>query len=394
MKRTLLVIAFIILIAIIMVVVALKIPIPLATNSDFKVIYYTTEGLLHGVNVYDHADKIHMINELHNANVDENFIPQFAYPPWYALSTFYLGFIPIQQATVLWFEINIAILFISVYFLTDGWKKPIFRLLAFPAALFFYPVLGTLAIGQYDFPVLLGASMLIYAFNNKKPFLIALGMAFLTFKPHLGGLILLAGFMYLLIQRNDFTKKAITYTIYTGGFLFLVGFTADTSWPLDYINSLLHYRGLGHITTCSECVNISIWLSRSISGELSLSQAGTIASLMLIALLVILYLIRAKLFRSPSLLLTSALMVTIIASPYLYNYDFILLLIPFALLLNTPVEKIFTALCYLAPTFALILYGRDGNNSLLIVSIIIAVLLYLRILQVDVHAPEPYNVSN
>ncbi|MCK7481804.1 MAG: DUF2029 domain-containing protein [Candidatus Moduliflexus flocculans] len=169
-------------------------------------LYYTTQGLIRGVDVYDHAGKMQMINDVYGADVDESFIPQFAYPPWYALSTVYLGLFPIRSAAVLWFEINLAMLFLSVWFLTDGWK-PSLRLLAFPAALFFYPVLGTLAVGQYDFPVLLGASMLVYALLRRRPVLIALGMAFLTFKPHLGGLILLAVLVYLLLHRDEFGKK-------------------------------------------------------------------------------------------------------------------------------------------------------------------------------------------
>jgi hypothetical protein len=334
-----------------------------------------------------------MINEVYDTNIDENFMPQFAYPPWYALSTFYLGLIPIQQAAVLWFELNLVMLFISVWFLTDGWKKPLYRLLAFPAALFFFPVLGTLAIGQYDFPVLLGVSILIYAFKYKHPALTALGMALLTFKPHLGGLILIAGLVYLFVHRDDFGKKALAYTIYTGIFLFIMGFIADSSWLLNYLGSLFSYRDLGHITTCSECINISVWLSRSISGELSLSQAGAIGGLILTALVVILFLIRKSLFQSPALLLASALMVTILASPYLYNYDFLLLLVPFALLVNSNMERIITALCYFGSTFALIIYGRDGNNILLIASVVIAIILYLRIRsQVDVTVSASYNI--
>ena len=391
MKRNTLIILFI---AMIMVAVALIVPIPLATNSDFKVIYYTTQGLTLGIDVYSHSAKIQMINEVYDTNIDENFMPQFAYPPWYALSTVYLGVLTIQQAAVLWFEINLVLLFLSVWFLTDGWK-PLYRLLAFPAALFFFPVLGTLAIGQYDFPVLLGTSMLIYAFKYKLPALTALGMALLTFKPHIGGLILLAGLVYLFIRKDDFGKIALKHTITAGVLLFTIGFLADSNWFVNYLGSLFSYRDLGHITTCSECVNISVWLSRSLSGELSLSQAGAIGGVILTVLVLILFLKRKTLLKSPSLLLASALMVTILASPYLYNYDFLLLLVPFAILVNSRAEQILTALCYLGPTIALILFGRDGSNALLIASIIIFVLLYLRIRsQVDVPASASYNIGN
>lgn len=395
MKRTILILLAIVFIAVIMVAVALKVPMPLATNSDFKVIYYTNQGLTLGIDVYDHTSKIQMINEVYNATIDENFMPQFAYPPWYALSTFYLGLLTIQQAAILWFEINLGMLFLSVYFLTDGWK-PIFRLIAFPASLFFYPVLGILAIGQYDFPVLLGTSMLVYAIRYKHVALTTLGMVLLTFKPHLGGLILLTGLIYLFLRKDDFGNSALKYTIAAGVSLFILGFLADSNWLLNYLGSLFSYRDLGHITTCSECLNISVWLSRSISGELSLSQAGTIAGVILIVLIGILFFVRKTLFRSPSLLLTSALMVTILASPYLYNYDFLLLLVPFSLLINSNIERIVVALCYLGPTFILFMYGREGNVILNVVTIVIFFLLYLRIKHssIDVPASEAYNVSN
>ena len=395
MKRISLIILASAFIAAMMVVVALKIPIPLATNSDFKVIYYTNQGLTLGIDVYNHTSKIQMINDVYGVDIDENFMPQFAYPPWYALSTFYLGLFTIQQAAMLWFEINLAMLFLSIWFLTDGWK-PIFRLLAFPASLFFYPVLGTLAIGQYDFPVLLGTSMLIYAIRYRHLVLTVLGLVLLTFKPHLGGLILLAGLIYLFLRKDDFGKRTLNYTIAAGGFLFILGFLADSNWFINYLGSLFSYRDLGHITTCSECVNISVWLSRSISGELSLSQAGAFAGVMLIALIGILFFVRKTLFQSPSLMLTSALMVTILASPYLYNYDFLLLLVPFTLLLNSNIERIVTSFCYLGSTVVLIMYGREGNIILNIVTIVIFFLLYLRIrrFSIDVPGPESYNVNN
>jgi len=343
------------------------------------VLYYTNHGLLRGIDIYDQAGKIQMISGIAGRPLEIDFIPQFAYPPWFALSTFYLGLFSIKSAAVFWFEVNLFMLFLSVWFLTEGWK-PLYRLLAFPAALIFYPVLGMLAIGQYDFPVLLGASMLIYAIRHKQPVLTALGMALLTFKPHLGGLMLIAGLIHLFLRRDEFGKKALMYIIGAGIFLFVIGFLADAAWPLNYLDSLLNYRGLGHITTCSECVNISVWLSRRLSGELSLSQAGAIGGLLLIVLVVVLVLLRPPLWKSPELFLTSALMVTILASPYLYNYDFILLLVPFAVLVNSTNNghRIIVILCYLVPTFAIILYGRNGNASLIFATIVMAVLLYLR----------------
>ena len=126
----------------------------------------------------------------------------------------------------------------------------------------------------------------------------------------------------------------------------------------------------------------------------SLKQATVIAMILLIVLAVLLWMIRKSLGRSPELLITSTLLTTLLVSPYLYNYDFILLLVPFAVLVNMQsiTSKIFVALSYLIPTFAIIMYGRNGNITLNTVTIIITFVLYLHIRsQVDVPASASYN---
>jgi hypothetical protein len=45
---------------------------------------------------------------------------------------------------------------------------------------------------------------------------------------------------------------------------------------------------------------------------------------------------------------------------------------------GTLVQKVIVLLCYLVPTFAIILYGREGNISLIATSIVMMVLLYAR----------------
>jgi hypothetical protein len=72
--------------------------------------------------------------------------------------------------------------------------------------------------------------------------------------------------------------------------------------------------------------------------------------------------------------------ITLLVSPYLYNYDFILLLVPFAVLINSNVDmsgRIVVIACYLVPTFVIAIWGRPGNISLIIVALVLALLLYL-----------------
>jgi hypothetical protein len=265
-------------------------------------------------------------------------------------------------------------LFLSVWLLTDGWSGRA-RLIAFPLALFFLPVLGGLSVGQYDFPVLLGASLLTYSLRKENIVLTTLGIILLTFKPHVGVLILLSVLGWLFARRNDFGWRVIRSTVIAAGFLFLIGFLADPAWMISYPKMLLNYQTEGNVAGCSECASLPVWLSRWFFDG-SLSSALWLALGLLILFGILFYFIRSS-FQSHKFLLSAALLVTLLVSPYLYNYDFLLLLMPFAALVSKPSvgQIIIVVLCYLIPTFALILYGRGGNISLIIVSVVMMFLL-------------------
>jgi hypothetical protein len=73
----------------------------------------------------------------------------------------------------------------------------------------------------------------------------------------------------------------------------------------------------------------------------------------------------------------------LLVSPYLYNYDFLLLLVPFAVLpkRGNLLQIIIVLICYFIPSFALLLLGRAGNISLILVTIVLTALLYFRMLR-------------
>jgi hypothetical protein len=310
------------------------------------------------------------------------------------LSTFYLGLLPIQSAGTLWFQLNLVMLFLSIWFLTDGWDGRL-RLLAFPLGLVFLPVIGALAVGQYDFPVLLGSSMLMYSLRKENVTLTTLGAVLLTFKPHVGALILLSVLGWLIGSRSLFGRRALRSMIMSGIFLFLLGFLADPAWYVNYPGMLLNYQGEGNVASCSECANIPVFASRWLFDG-SLARAAILSVLLLLILIGIFLTRRKAWIQSPDLLLTSALLITLLASPYLYNYDFILLLVPFATLVaaGNLAEKIMVLACHLVPTLALAFLGRAGNITLLAAAIVLTVLIFLRDKsQVDVKPLAAYNTS-
>lgn len=395
MKRTLPILFIVPVIATAMVLVALYVPNSLPVNSDFSAIYNTDLALVHRVPIYDLEQVEALAVQYVDIPAEDFFLARFPYPPWYALSTFYLGLMTARAAGTLWFELNLVMLFLSVWLLTDGWSGRM-RLLAFPLALFFLPVLGALSVGQYDFPVLLGTSLLIYSLRRKSAALTVTGLVLLTFKPHLGALILLSAMGWLAYHRDSPGRRVIRPLIIAGVVLFTTGFIADPAWIISYPRMLLGYQSEGNVSTCSECASLPVWLSRWFFDG-SLTTAIWIAIVLLILFAAAFYLTR-PLWKPHELLLTAALLVTLLVSPYLYNYDFLMLLVPFAVLghRSSLVVKIVVLLCYLVPTFALILYGRNGNLSLPVVSMILLILLHARAKNsvIDFPAGQAYNTGN
>src|SRR5687768_1043043 len=203
MKRNLLIFLLITAIAITMLAIAIYVPNSLPAHSDFSALYNTDLALVNRVPIYDIPNVEALAQQHSGISLEKFFLARFPYPPWYALSTFYLGLFPAKAAATLWFELNLMMLFLSVWLLTEGWPGR-WRLIAFPLSLFFLPVLGALSVGQYDFPVLLGTSLLIYSLHKENVWLTTLGMVLLTFKPHIGALILLSILIYIFVGRSNF----------------------------------------------------------------------------------------------------------------------------------------------------------------------------------------------
>src|SRR5215207_3579678 len=260
MKRNIIFLSLLLLLMI-LPVVALYVPTSLPAHSDFSAIYNTDLALVHRVPIYDLENVEALAVQYAEIPPEKFFLARFPYPPWYALSTFYLGWMPAKAAATLWFELNLVMLFLSVWLLTDGWPGR-WRLIAFPLALFFFPVLGALSVGQYDFPVLLGTSLLIYSLRKENVILTVLGSVLLTFKPHVGALILLSGWGWLVVNKNSLGRRVLRLLIVAGGVLFAAGFLADPAWIITYPRMLLGYQNEGNVSTCSECASLPVWLSR------------------------------------------------------------------------------------------------------------------------------------
>ncbi len=351
-------------------------PLPVPPYLDFQVGYHADMGLLRGIPVYDHAGQVELIAQLADVPPEQVLILPFPYPPWVALALLPLALLPIQIAARIWFEINLLMLVLSIGLMTDGWRTRE-RVWTGLAAIFFLPVLGTLFVGQYIIPVLLGAALWVYAVRRGRAVLTAAASVLLIFKPHLGALILLAGLYYLWRRRDDFGRRALTYTLLAGSILFALSFLADRGWPLDYPRSLLIFRQDSRVASCGLCASLPVMLAGLVGG------AAGLAPILGLVILLVLSLgwgwTRRPVLQHPVYLIAVSVLVILLASPYLLNYDFALLLLPFFLLagLNrVPVNGFILIFAYFVPLIAIGLWGRQGNFSLPLSAILLLLVLY------------------
>lgn len=368
-------------------------PLPIPPYLDFQVIYHADMGLLRGIPVYDHTGQVNMIASLAHVSPEQVYVLPFPYPPWYALVTLPLALLPITIAARLWFGLNLLMLFASVWLLTDGWE-PRKRLSSFPITLLFWPILGSLFIGQYNFPILLGASLFAYSLKNQKVGLTAIAAVLLTFKPHLGILVLLIGLIYLLFRRDEFSHRALFYIFGIGIFLFLIGFVADRAWPLNYFHSLLSFQQNSGVSSCELCASLPILLANTFNGQSNFAAALPISLMILAIFSLWIILSRRAIFRDANIAITAAILVTLLSSPYLLNYDFILLIVPFFLLAgqaHTFLEWSIMTITYLIPFIALDLWYRQGNFVFLASTFILLLLFFRDVRLLDAASKAAYN---
>lgn len=98
------------------------------------------------------------------------------------------------------------------------------------------------------------------------------------------------------------------------------------------------------------------------------SQAELLALAFLVVLTVWLVWQWRHLTLTPSWLIAAAVLITLLVSPYLQNYDYVLLLVPFLVLAGDArgLDWLWLALAFALPVAGLALFGVAGNTSLVL----------------------------
>ena len=352
-------------------------PIKVPAYLDFQVLYQSNMGLLRGVALYDHAGLVNLIADLAQVTPEQVRVLPFPYPPWYALVTLWLAWLPIGAAARVWFGISLVLLVVSTWLLSEGWP-PIKRLAAAVLAVFCAPVLGSLAVGQYGFPVLLGCALMIHALRHASVRATACAAALLTFKPHLGGLILLAVLVHLWQRKDGYGRRAMIAIAGTGVLLFAIGFLADRAWPVNYVRSLLGYQQDRDVASCAICAGLPAQVGRWL-GLSGITGAFVVGIAILCVLTAAWLLTRRRALHDPEMLISVAALVVLLSGAYLLKYDFILLLVPLAVLAGKPHRAggwVLLAVIFALPLLTLLLSRTQGDLVLAACAAMLLVMLY------------------
>lgn len=341
---------------------------------DFVTLYAANFAIIHHVPLYStSAIENLMITQL---NLEKKFtLYPYPYPPWYALSTFFLAFLPPHQSVNAWALLNAAMLLTCVFLLTENWK-PMPRILAALAVMMFIPSIGLIIVGQYSAPILLGAILFIYAVKREEVLLAAFGLLLLTFKPHLGLFLFPAGIFWLVFQNTPFARRTIWLTLGGGLLLATLGFIADPIWPLNYFHALTDYTAMQGVKDLGLSAGFSAMLIKLIFGQGSVVWATWLSVAFIVIMLIGFW--RFKVFANLEMLFAATVLLTLLGDPYLLNYDYILIILPLAYLLKQSkslIHRIMLGLIYFVPWLSLIL-ERSANILYAVGAIFLLVILF------------------
>ncbi|GMV33489.1 MAG: hypothetical protein AMXMBFR60_13180 [Chloroflexota bacterium] len=374
MKRNLLFPLALLLLLAILLALAVYLPIPVTPYMDFQVIYIADKGILNGIPLYDRAGQLAWVARESGRSAESLFILPFPYPPWYAVATLPIAFLPIDAAARMWFLLNIVMLLASAWLFTDGWESRR-RLLSFIAVFAVLPVLGALIVGQYVFPALLGMALIVHGLRRERTDFLAIGMGLVTFKPHIGIFALAATLLGLLARRDAFGRKSFAWTAVAGVILFLTGFFADQAWPIAYLRSLFDFR---NVSECEICVSLPLTIGKIFG--LGFDQSAPTAAILLGLAIALFAAARSRLGGEASLAFFAC--VPLLVNPYLLNYDFSFMLVPLFFLAGNATSKmdwLWIAALIILPWAGLLTFQRAGNPVLIFCALAAACIVLTRI---------------
>jgi len=254
------------------------------------------------------------------------WIPEgiFLYPLPLAYFLIPLGWLALSQAYSVWAFLTLLATTASLFLLIDLWEESRLKIFALPmmvALFFFAPMLEAPGKGTLGGLLLLAMVLSLYLFNHRMWLIGGMLSALLLVKPTFGAPALILLGLWFLSRRE---WRGIVGIITGSLFLYALGAVVNPQWPLQFL--VMGQQKVGeYLGTQPTALNVAgFFCQRSPACSYGL---GAAVSLVLIGVVVFLIFRKTRLLDSleaMSLILTTSLLVT----PYLWSYDFVLLIIP------------------------------------------------------------------
>ncbi len=271
----------------------------------------------------------------------------FPYPLPLSLLTAPLGLLPINQAYILWEILSQVILALVIFWLATSWEginRRVYAAVLLVAVMVNSNIKLMLMTGTIGAFFLLCLALALYFLNKKQHLPAGVCLALLALKPPLLTIVALIG-LWLLFRRN---WQAIGGIILGGLGLLVIGMFQDVNWVAKFrgaSENLFNMR-LGNQPTMISYTRLAC------GGDLTCAflSYGVIALALIGLFAWLAWRNRASL--TPLTVFSAAIPLGMLLPPYVWSYDYVLLIIPWAFICFEWIQR---KASYLQATIFLIL---------------------------------------
>ncbi len=247
----------------------------------------------------------------------------FPYPLPLSLVTSVLGLFPIEVAYIAWGILAQVFIAVCILWLAQHWEglnRQLYALFVLVAAILNGNIFLGLMTGTLAALFLVFLTLTLYFFETRRPLLAGLALAGLALKPPLLTVAALIGIWWLV--RREW--RAIAGTALGGLALLGIGLLQDPQWVQKFIgagNSLLNMR-IGNQPTLLSYTRLAC------NGEMTCAMS-LYAVLAFALVAVFAWLVwRKRDALTPLMALSAAIPLGVLLPPYIWSYDYVLLILP------------------------------------------------------------------
>ena len=340
-------------------------------DRDFLPFWLAGRMIVNGENPYDAGQWSAGYSQYENSLLVN---PAFLYPLPLAQAFAPLGLLPMRNAYIVWVTISELMILASLSSLLLMDKSEHAKLIFVPilaGLALFRPTILTLTQGQVSVLFLFGLTGIALSWQRQRWFLGGLLLGLLALKPNLGAPLIALLAAWLLLNQH---WRALLGTLVSGIVLLIAGLIYDPAWVAQY----WHVGGNKLAGTFGG--SPTVW------GLGALISHNNLTTTLLIggfgALIILIGFFRVILLphttMSPLSILSLAVCVTLLVTPYTWTYDQLLLLLP--------VVAVTLGLDRMGVRFPLTVAILPGLDILVIILLVFDAILQVEILNVIIPA--------